>query len=212
MEEIYIFINISFISAAMCMWLDYLKHTYYKDVRYDFISLFHSIITGIPSYIVYITNPNIIVYLSETPSEMISYHYKIIPCITLGYGIYDIYDAIRTKQMDYFIHGSIIILGYGTMLYYNGLHLALIGCINECSTIFLNIAKTTYTKLLFFVVFTYIRFYLFPIIMYNYTYTNPHNIVHYYITLTCFISLNILNCVWYKKMITIMLNYKKNKT
>ena len=155
MEDIYIFINVSFISAALFMWLDYLKHRYYNDVKYDLVPLFHSVITGLPSYIVYIRNPNIIEYLSETPSEMVSNYYKIIPCITLGYGILDIYDSFRSKKMDFFLHGSIIILGYGTMLYYDGLHLAFIGCINECSTIFLNIAKTTYTKILFFVVFTY---------------------------------------------------------
>ena len=47
--------------------------------------------------------------------------------------------------------------------------------------------------------------------MYNYIHTNPYNNIHYYITLTSFTFLTLLNYVWYKKMITIMLNYSNKK-
>jgi len=208
MEEKGLLITTSILSGLGFIYIDNLKQKYYQG-NYDIIPLFHSIIVGLPSYYIYMKEPNIIMYLSETPGNIIPIIYKIIPCFTLGYGILDIYDSYRRKRIDFFVHGCIIIFGYGSLLYYDGIYLAIMGNVNEMSTIFLNIAKTIYTKILFLIVFTYIRFYLYYQIMYKYFNTTPNNIIHYYIIMLFSLIFTALNCIWYKKMLTIMFNYKK---
>lgn len=187
----------------------------YKFKNYlKFINLtpfIHALITSIPSFYSYINNKNIIEYLSTTPPENIHVFYKIIPCITLGYGILDTYEGIRSKRKDFILHGLIILISFSFVLYNDGIHICFLPIINEVSSIFLNIAKNNYTKLLFFIVFTYIRFYIFPIICYNYVYITPYNYYNYYTAILFSAIGMILNIYWYYKMIKIILNYNKHQ-
>tara|TARA_B100000524_G_scaffold212089_1_gene111117 strand:+ start:882 stop:1526 length:645 start_codon:yes stop_codon:yes gene_type:complete len=197
------YIGISVISSIGFFLIDF-NFPEYKINKYSTINytgFVNAVITGIPSWYFYVTNKNLVNYLFTTDPLEINSHYKIIPLILYGYSFYDLYYGIVKKQLDFICHGLFLIFFMSVGIYHNSVHICLLGCIQEMSTIFLNIRINNLINFLFFMSFSYFRIYLFPKICFELFYTEPYNINLYYITLLALYCSNMLNFFWYCKMI-----------
>jgi hypothetical protein len=194
----------------------YIIHITFPEIRdnknhiyINYPSFINALITGIPSLYL-LSDTNIVNYLSNTDPELITYHYKIVPYMVYAYSIYDIYYGVSILDIPFIIHGlmSFVFLSIG--IHYNSIHIGLLACIQENSSIFLNMRINKLMNLLFFLSFTYFRLYKFPLIVLEYIYSDPYNYTVYYLTLTGVTVSTLLNLYWYNKLLRIFFKEVNN--
>lgn len=174
-----------------------------KYVTISYTGFVNALITGISSWYI-VSNKNMIEYLSSSDPENIPFSYSIGPLILYGFGLFDIYMSINSKQLDFLLHGLMVVIFLSIGFYYNSLHVSLLCSFQEMSSIFLNIRYNDSISLLFFIFYTYFRIIKFPIICVKYIYIEPFNKTLYYFTIVGMICSNSLNFYWYGKMIKLL--------
>ena len=192
--------NLSNLLSLTIFWINLNNMTSHS--RLDFCSIFHSLITGVGSIICYPYN-------------------TILPYLGLSYSFYDIYSSILLKKYDFVIHGLLYFLFFFYLLYHEFYYPCNLALRLNISSIFLNlirinkysraeIHKPIYDyccKILFFVVFFYIRFINFTYNSYNYitlfydTFENQiknyeQEFLHFAVFIIGSLSITILNLYW----------------
>jgi hypothetical protein len=145
------------------------------NLKIHSVPLFHAIIVGIGTTLLCLSNPNVL----YNPNSVIEYNdnfiYNIFPLISMGYSFYDLYIGIRSKQLEYILHGVFFILLTSSFYYFNGLCILNIALVGETSTIFLNLRpiRNNIIDYLFAITFTLYRMIYIPIILFVYVYNSP---------------------------------------
>ena len=188
-------IQYGLIITSFCFWF-YIDNKKIFDNKIVNSSLIHAIISGLGHGIGIFCEPNIVLDYSSVANN-ISYMYKIIPLISVGYSLYDLYLGIKGKKIDHISHGLIFVFMFSYM-YFTNIILSSHGImLVEISSIFLNLRpyRKKWIDLSFAISFFMFRIIICPIFLYLYI-TNPNNTEKFVIFIGGS-SITLLNLYWF---------------
>lgn len=175
------------------------------NLKIHSVPLFHAIIVGVGTTLLCLYNPDVL----YNPNTIIEYKdcfiYQIFPLISLGYSFYDLYIGVRSNQLEYILHGTLLLLFTTSFYYIDALSMLNIPLLGETSTIFLNLRpiRNNIIDYLFAITFTFYRIIYLPIILFRFIYNSPCiNIIGSRCTNEIFISIFFvlftgLNIYWF---------------
>jgi hypothetical protein len=186
-----IHIIIVLLTTACCFYFDDYN---WLNKNIDLVPFIHSCISSLTTNLIVLYNPLLCVDYTNR-KELI---YIFVLLVGLGYSFYDIYHSIRKRNIEYFVHGTIMFVScylsltssenIGPMLNYAFL------C--ETSTFFLHLRqlKKIWIDLAFVSTFVFYRLILLPYITFYYMRQNA--------TLQCLsFCLFILNVFWFSLIV-----------
>lgn len=145
------------------------------NLKIQSIPLFHAIISGVGSNLLFVYNPNIL----YNPYNIFEYNnnfiYYILPIISFGYSFYDLYIGIKSNKLENIFHGIFFLLLMSSFYYFDALSVLNIPLLGETSSIFLNLRplRNNIIDYLFVITFTFYRMIYVPILSIMYIYNSP---------------------------------------
>jgi hypothetical protein len=192
------FIQYSIILISLFFWF-YIdnKKIFEKNIKNS--SLIHAIICSIGIHIGYFCNP-LIIYNYIIVPELYDI-YIIVPLITFGYSLYDLYIGIKSQKPDELIHGILFVTCNFHSFFNDNILLSYTFLITETSTIFLNLRvyRDHRIDVLFALTFFIYRIMAAPILSIIYlSDVNNEGWLFGCITGTC---VTILNLYWFRLIV-----------
>lgn len=190
----------------------YINHKF--KINIELGSLFQSIVFSVASHYIVFTNHKHIFDLNVPEDSPHLWMYKYIPVFAIGYGFYDLFDAIMKRSIEFYIHG-IVIVSTGLIAFtYNKPNLLIPLYLTETSTIFLNLRK----KHPVFAGLFALTFFIYRIVL------SPYNLYRmlvtikqisqpvWYVCIVLSMTLMSLNIFWFIKILKYLLRlFRKNE-
>ena len=159
-------------SVVACVVIRLVKHAFCAQLGVDLIAFSHGLICALVSWHVIMQLDDSAAYLLLGDGP-ISEAERVLPMITWGYSLYDIFDGIRMGDRSFIFHG-VTLFGLCWGLHHSGkLFLLTLPLVTETSTPFLHLTHgfdLTAFKLAFLVTFLLIRWVYVPYVWCKYVY------------------------------------------
>jgi hypothetical protein len=201
------YIEFGLILSSLCFWF-YIDSVKIFEQKILNSALIHSIVCGVGINVGYIYNPTIIYNYIVTPDlyEILI----IVPLISLGYSLYDVYIGIKNCKIDDILHGIVFVFCNMYVYFNNAILLSYIFLLTESSSIFLNLRpfRKRWIDLSFGLSFLIYRIIGAPLLagIYLSDPNNPHAIFGFISA----ISLTTLNVYWFSLIVKKLLKNNKN--
>lgn len=173
-----------------------------KLYNIDTVPFINSLLNGVSTNYLFITNPDIILNINNYTEKDIPESFYYISLYTLSYSVVDLYNGFVLNNFAYILHGVVVTSASIVFIINGNLHITFPAMFISTSSIFLNLIHdpNPIYKVFFVISFVFYRDIMFPIITYNYIQTADSSIAE---TVIIFLSLivNMLNFYWTFKII-----------
>lgn len=117
---------------------------YVLKIRYtnvDIIPLFTSSICAIYTHFMYFMEPDMFWNIYVYPNEDLPIYTKVVTQMLYGYSIYEIMDYLKTRRIDFLIHGCALFVMFSHMYWLGMIHTVFPALITETSSVLLSFRK-----------------------------------------------------------------------